>query len=64
MDLPCRIPATNCETLARFSPQTAKPKPLRRNTPEAGVRYMLIGKTVSQAPDQMCWSLPNQGEWS
>jgi malate synthase len=38
MDLPCRIPATNCEMLARFSPQTAKPKPLRRNTPEAGVR--------------------------
>jgi hypothetical protein len=25
-DLPCRIPATNRETLARFSPQTAKPE--------------------------------------
>jgi hypothetical protein len=24
--LPCRISATNCETLARFSPQTAKPE--------------------------------------
>jgi len=24
--LPCRIPATNCETLAGFSPQTAKPE--------------------------------------
>jgi hypothetical protein len=24
--LPCRILATNCETLARFSPQTAKPE--------------------------------------
>jgi tripartite-type tricarboxylate transporter receptor subunit TctC len=23
---PCRIPATNCETLAGFSPQSAKPK--------------------------------------
>jgi hypothetical protein len=22
---PCRIPATNCETLAGFSPQSAKP---------------------------------------
>jgi hypothetical protein len=36
--LPCRIPATNCETLAGFSPQTAKPESLRRNTPETGVR--------------------------
>jgi hypothetical protein len=25
-ELPCRIPATNCEMLARFSPQTAKPE--------------------------------------
>ena len=24
--LPCPIPATNCETLAWFLPQTAKPK--------------------------------------
>src|SRR5215475_11522555 len=29
--LPCQIPATNCETLAGFSPQTAKPEFLRRN---------------------------------
>jgi hypothetical protein len=34
----CPIPATNRETLARLLPQTAKPKSLRRNTPEAGVR--------------------------
>jgi hypothetical protein len=33
-----RIPATNCETLARFLPQTAKPESLRRSTPETGVR--------------------------
>jgi hypothetical protein len=33
-----RIPATKCETLARFSPQTAKPESLRRSTPETGVR--------------------------
>jgi hypothetical protein len=36
--LECRIPATNRETLARFSPQTAKPESLRRSTPETGVR--------------------------
>jgi hypothetical protein len=33
-----RIPATNCETLARFLPQIAKPESLRRSTPETGVR--------------------------
>jgi hypothetical protein len=32
------ISATNRETLARLLSQPAKPKPLRRNTPEAGVR--------------------------
>jgi hypothetical protein len=42
----CLISATNCETLARLLPQAVKPKPLRRNTPEAGVRYMFIGKVV------------------
>jgi hypothetical protein len=36
--LECRIPATNRETLARFSPQTTKPESLRRSTPETGVR--------------------------
>jgi hypothetical protein len=40
----CRIPATKCETLARFLPQTAKPKSLRRNTPETAVRYILAEK--------------------
>jgi len=30
-DLPYRIPATNCETVAGFSPQTAKPESLRAN---------------------------------
>src|SRR5262249_62357495 len=44
---PCRPPATNCETLAGFSPQTAKPESLRRNTPETGVRYILFNKTVA-----------------
>ena len=29
LGLPCPIPATNCETLARLLPQVAKPKPLR-----------------------------------
>jgi hypothetical protein len=32
-DLPRRIPATNCETLARFSPQTAKRRPGFRRKP-------------------------------
>jgi len=40
----CRIPATKRETLVRFLPQTAKPESLRRNTPETGVRYILINK--------------------
>jgi hypothetical protein len=32
--------AANRETLAGFSPQTAKPDSLRRSTPETGVRYI------------------------
>jgi len=56
--LPRRIPATNCETLAWFSPQTAKcwpgfrrkkPDSLRRSTPETGVRYMSINKTAASS---------------
>jgi hypothetical protein len=45
----CRIFATNRETVAGFSPQTAKPKPSRRNSPETEVRYMLINKTVARS---------------
>jgi hypothetical protein len=45
----CQIFATNRETLVGFSPQTAKPEPLRRNSPETEVRYILINKTVARS---------------
>src|SRR5262249_59005678 len=41
--------AANRETLAGFSPQTAKPESLRRSTPETGVRYISINKTVASS---------------
>ena len=44
--------AANRETLAGFSPQTAKPESLRRNTPETGVRYMSINKTIASSPPE------------
>jgi len=41
--------------LAGFSPQTAKPDSLRRSTPETGVRYTSINKTVAASSPESFW---------